>query len=247
MNVLKFFKPLDPIGGSRDRYGIWPAGESSYVAFVADAPNAAAQESGRIVELFLGELMESRARAIAQVLESPGDGDGARLLAADLMTGAADALYQKAKGHAYAACVIALASPGQVCIASRGDCGAVVCGAEQAYRVSDTTRLGGFSAVSVPAALPAASSHFQEGVYLGAQPEAYHPRDVTRFSTHGIRFVALFSDGAEKQIGARDLIGLLRDQSNTDALDQLHDGLDRKLNASRPIDDLTLMVAEVPV
>ena len=70
---------------------------------------------------------------------------------------------------------------------------------------------------------------------------------ITRLSTQGIRFVALFSDGAEKQIGARDLIGLLRDQSETDALDQLHDGLDRRLNASRPIDDLTLMVAEVPV
>lgn len=195
-----YCRPLREGRPTRDRYAKWSLGGGAHLLFVADAPNAALVETGRLIEVAIGGFLEEKAEPIGRFL-AEADANECRYLLSDLGTWLNDELRRK-EGETYAACLLCLVTPEGVAALCVGDCALYVGAGARRYRLSDSTRLGGGFITGLMSGNHS-PVHYAEGVYLGAQPRAFRQEEVMCVRRAGQDAVVLLAtDGAESHFGS---------------------------------------------
>lgn len=227
-------KSMDP-KGSWDWCGYWDLGSGSFLAFVADAPALALQNTGRLVEGYL----EQQAPMIRErVAELPPE--LVSLLAADLMSGINAHLLAQGGGRAYGACSLALVHRESLHVVSAGDCAVYVIG-DAMVRHSETTRLSGGSAFVMPSSAPRETVATGNHSVVGGAVRFFNPSDVLRLPTTGMRALALVSDGAEVQLGPDRMLKLFSACDPGGVVEEIN----AKLKDGLLKDDVTVLIARV--
>lgn len=229
-------KAMDGNAGTWDAAGINYLEDGAFLAYVADGPVKARQESAELV----GQFLKTCAAKLRPRL-STASRELTALLLADIVTSVGQNLLIQGAGAAYVAAAFAIVTRDAIYVLTVGDCAVYIVG-DDIVRLSEATRVAGGSVLSVlGGATSGKADAFQEASYLGAALRAFTQSDVTVLPCTGVRALVLVSDGAEQQLGVDRFAELIR--TNQEPAD-IKRGFNELLTGTL-VDDVTMLAVRL--